>query len=506
MEEVSEQIAVRKEKLASVVELGELAYPNDFEPTTTAGALAAQYGGEDGEELKAKQIQVAIAGRIMALNSFGKAAFIRIQDRTGRIQAYVSKNDLSETAFKVFKLADLGDIVGITGYMMKSKTGELTIHADSYRLLSKAIRPLPVVKRKDGQTFDAFSDPESRYRQRYVDLVVNDDSRTALKMRSKIISQVRRYMEDKDYIEVETPMMHTIAGGAAARPFKTHHNALDIPLYMRIAPELYLKRLVVGGFDRVFELNRSFRNEGMDTTHNPEFTTIEFYEAYSNYKKMMDLVEDMVCTIADNLNLGTVEDGVRYLQYGEQKVSLARPWKRLTMAQAIKEIGGIDEDVFNSFETAKEVAKRLNIEEKVVTHGKLIAAIFEEACEEKLVNPTFITDFPKEVSPLSRSKDSDPSIVERFELYVTGHELCNAFSELNDPADQLARFESQMEQRAAGDDEAHECDYDYVHALEYGLPPTGGCGIGIDRLVMLLTNNVSIRDVILFPTMKPENK
>ncbi len=505
MEEVSEQIAVRKEKLASAIALGEKFYPNDFEPSALASDLAATYSAEDGELLREKHIVVSIAGRIMALNSFGKAAFLRLQDRSGRIQAYVSKNDLSEKEFGVFKLADLGDIIGITGYLMKSKTGELTIHADSFRLLAKAIRPLPVVKRKDGQTFDAFSDPEARYRQRYVDLVVNEESRKTLMLRSKIVSRIRRFMEDKGYLEVETPMMHTMAGGAAARPFKTHHNALDIPLFMRIAPELYLKRLVVGGFDKVFELGRCFRNEGMDTTHNPEFTTIEFYEAYSNYQKLMDLVEELICTVADDLNLGEVVDGVRYLASGDKKVSLARPWKRLTMEEAIREIGGIEENVFASFAAAKAVAARLGIEEKVVTHGKLVAAIFEAACEEKLVDPTFIMDFPKDVSPLSRKKDSNPELVERFELYVTGHELANAFSELNDPADQLARFEEQVAQKAAGDEEAHECDYDYVRALEYGLPPTGGCGIGIDRLIMLLTNNASIRDVILFPTMKPVN-
>ncbi|MBN2693371.1 lysine--tRNA ligase [bacterium] len=485
----------RIDKLDAIKSSGKIAYPNDFKVTATSKDVIEKFGSFTKEELEQQEkTELSLAGRVIFRRSFGKAAFLKIKDRNGMIQSYVAKNSLTEDEFKIFdEILDIGDIIGITGYPFVTKTGELSIHATSFRVLTKSLNPLP-------EKFHGLTDIEARYRQRYVDLIVNDESKDRFIKRAQIIRSIRNFLDKKDFIEVETPMLHSIAGGAAARPFTTHHNTLNMDLYMRIAPELHLKRLVVGGIERVYEINRCFRNEGISTRHNPEFTTIEFYHAYATYQDLMDLTEEMLKTVALE-TLGTTS-----FIYQGIEIDFGKPFERLSVYDGIKKyLPDYTEEIFTSFEAAKEFAKSKGVKiENYFTHGKILMELFEFAAEEHLLQPTFVTDFPLDVSPLSRKKDSDPTLVDRFEIYVAGFELGNAFSELNDPLDQEERFIAQLKDKEAGDAEAHQMDEDYIRALKYGLPPTAGEGIGIDRLAMLLTDAPSIRDVILFPQLKQE--
>ncbi|HEU0264500.1 MAG TPA: lysine--tRNA ligase [Geobacterales bacterium] len=490
MEELNELTLQRRRKVNALWEAGINPYPNDFRPLHTSDDLKLAYGQVEviGEDVA----DFTVAGRIMARRSFGKAAFIQLQDRKGRLQLYVRKDSVGDETFADFENFDIGDIVGAVGKPFRTKTGELSLNVSSIRLLTKSFLPLP-------EKFHGLTDVETRYRQRYLDLIVNPEVREVFAKRARIIQLIREFMVSRDFLEVETPMMQPIPGGATARPFITHHNALDMQLYLRIAPELYLKRLVVGGFERVFEINRNFRNEGISVRHNPEFTMMEFYQAYATYEELITFTEELVCSVASEL-LGTLE-----LTYQGEAISLKRPWRRLTVREAILEYGDIDSRSLADRDLAYAYAKRIGLDlPEDVGYGKLITDIFEEVAETKLIQPTFITAYPTEVSPLSRKSDQDPDIVDRFELYVAGREIANAFSELNDPVDQQERFQSQAEAKAGGDEEAHFMDEDYIRALEYGLPPTAGEGIGIDRLVMLLTDSPSIRDVILFPQMRRE--
>ncbi len=430
------------------------------------------------------------AGRMMANNSFGKSAFIRFRDRTGQFQAYVRKDRIGDEAYQLFKQLDIGDFVGLKGGLFQTRTGEWTLLAQELNLLCKATRPLP-------EKFHGLRDPEKRYRQRYVDLIMNADVREIFLKRSQIIQQIRRYFVQRDFLEVETPMMQPVPGGAEATPFKTHHNALGMDLYLRIAPELYLKRLVVGGFERVFEINRNFRNEGVSTQHNPEFTMLEFYQAYATDRDLMDLTEHLIAEIAVTVT------GSARINYQGQEIDLSGKWRRLSLFAALEELGGINPDDLNDKEKLLQIASEKGIKvTKTGTLGKVITKLFDALVEPQLIQPTFITEYPAEVSPLSRRSDQHPDLTERFELFIAGREIANGFSELNDPVDQHERFRQQVEGRQAGDEEAHRMDIDYIEALEYGMPPTAGEGIGIDRLVMLLTNAASIREVILFPHMK----
>ncbi len=485
-------MAERRHKLAAIRDKG-VAFPNDFRPQHLASQLHLQYGSSEAEELAAAPTEVSVAGRMMLKRVMGKASFATIQDRSSRIQFYISRDNVGEDVYADFKTWDMGDIVGARGTLMKTKTGELSIQVSELRLLTKSLRPLP-------DKFHGLADQEQKYRQRYVDLIMNQDSRDTFIKRSKIVQTIREVMVGEDYLEVETPMMHPIPGGATAKPFVTHHNALDMPLYLRVAPELYLKRLVVGGLERVFEINRNFRNEGMSTRHNPEFTMIEFYEAYSDYQRMMDMTEKVIraCALAA---CGTTKIG-----YNGQDVDLGRPFDRFTILGAIKHYNPhyTDAQLGDAAWVAAEIKKLGGKLPPAPGLGSLQLALFEECAESRLWNPTFIVDYPVEVSPLARGSDSQPGITERFELFIVGREHANGYSELNDPEDQAARFHAQVEQKNAGDDEAMHYDADYIRAMEYGLPPTGGCGIGIDRLVMLLTDAPSIRDVILFPQMRLE--
>ena len=430
----------------------------------------------------------------MAKRIMGKASFVHIQDCDGKIQSYVSINDLGEESYKDFKEDDIGDIIGITGFVFKTRTGEISIHAKELTLLSKSLRPLP-------EKYHGLKDTDLRYRQRYVDLIVNPEVKDTFLKRTEIIKEIRRILDEKNFLEVETPILNTIAGGASARPFITHHNTLDIDMYLRIANELYLKRLIVGGFDKVYEMGRMFRNEGMDIKHNPEFTNIELYAAFADYNDMMDITEEIVSKTAQKV-LGTTK-----INYQGTDIDLTPNWKRITMIDAIKEQTGVDFNTIETDEEALEVAKKLEVEIDAIktTRGEIINQIFEDKVEETLIQPTFIYDYPVEVSPLTKRKPSDPRLTERFELFIGGREYANAYSELNDPIDQYERFLNQVRQREAGDDEANMMDEDFVAALEYGMPPTGGLGIGVDRLIMLLTDQASIRDILLFPTMKPLN-
>lgn len=446
---------------------------------------------------------VSIAGRIMAIRRMGKASFVHIQDRDGRIQAYLRKDEVGEDIYKAFKLMDIGDIIGISGFVFKTKTGEVSVHAKSMELLSKSLRPIPIAKEvidEEGNkvVFDQFADKELRYRQRYVDLIVNPEVKEVFKQRSRIVTAIRNYLDSNAFLEVETPVLQPIYGGAAARPFVTHHNALDIDLFLRIADELYLKRLIVGGFDRVYEISKDFRNEGIDKTHNPEFTMLELYVAYKDYEWMMEFVENMVCDAAMKV-FGTTE-----FEIEGTKVDFKGPWRRVSMVDEIRKYTGIDVLTAEA-EEIKKACKAHGVELKGgESKGKLIDELFGATVEESLIQPTFVTDYPVELSPLAKKHRTREGLVERFEGYVLGREICNAFSELNDPIDQRERFESQAKAREEGDDEAHQIDDDYVRAMEFGMPPTAGLGIGIDRLVMLLTNQPTIRDVVLFPQMKPE--
>ncbi len=496
---LNNEMRQRREKLEAIRAAG-IAFPNDFRRDRVSDELHELYDGMSAEDLAEKRPQVKIAGRMMTRRIMGKASFATLQDMGGRIQIYVTRDSFPEGFYnEVFKKWDLGDILGVEGYVFKTKTGELTVHAEKIRLLTKALRPLP-------EKFKGLSDQETRCRQRYLDLIANEESRRTFQIRSKVIQAIRRYLNDHRFMEVETPMMQAIPGGASARPFITHHNALDIDMYMRIAPELYLKRLVVGGFERVFELNRNFRNEGIDVRHNPEFTMIEFYMAYADYNDLITLTEDMFKYIALDV-LGT--SSFRYAKPGEEgfEIDFARPFARMTMKEAIlKYAPGVTEEDLCDYDRAKAAAQRLGIQLMDSWElGHIYAAIFEETAEDKLIQPTFITEYPAAVSPLARRSDTNPDFTDRFEFFIAGRELGNGFSELNDADDQAARFRAQVAQKDAGDDEAMYYDADYVTALEYGLPPTAGEGIGIDRLVMLLTNSHTIRDVILFPAMRTAN-
>ncbi|QDX82491.1 lysine--tRNA ligase [Denitratisoma sp. DHT3] len=483
-------IAERREKLRKWRESGR-AYPNDFRRENTAGRLDELYGEKTREELEATPIAVKVAGRVMLKRVMGKASFITIQDLSGRIQIFVAKDHVGDEVYAEFKHWDLGDIVGVTGTMMKTRTGELTVQAQTIRLLSKCLRPLP-------EKFHGLADVETKYRQRYLDLITSEESRFTFIARSRMIASIRNYMTHHHFLEVETPMMHPIPGGAAAKPFVTHHNALDQQMFLRIAPELYLKRLVVGGFEKVFEINRNFRNEGLSPRHNPEFTMMEFYEAYADYQTLMDFTEGLLRHSArDALGRET-------FQYQGRELDLSKPFARLTMVEAIHQYHpGYSFEQLNDEAWLRQKLHALKVDVKPAAGlGTLQMQLFEETTEAELWAPTFIVDYPTEVSPLARASDSSPEITERFELFIVGREIANGFSELNDPEDQAARFQQQAQAKEAGDEEAMFYDADYVRALEFGLPPTGGCGIGIDRLVMLLTDSPAIRDVILFPQMR----
>ena len=479
-------IQIRKEKLAELQEKGKDPFEvTKFNVTHTSKKVKDNY-----EELEQKD--VTVAGRMIAKRIMGKASFCTIQDVDGKIQSYVSINDLGEENYKEFKTYDIGDIIGITGFVFKTRTEEISVHAKEVTLLAKSLRPLP-------EKFHGLKDIDLRYRQRYVDLIVNPEVKETFVLRSKIIKEVKNFLDNRGFLEVDTPILNTIAGGAAARPFITHHNTLNLDMYLRIANELYLKRLIVGGFDKVYEMGRMFRNEGMDIKHNPEFTNIELYSAYNDYNDMMDLTEEMFKTVAQNV-LGKTN-----IEYQGTDIDLGATWKRISMIDAIKEVTGVDFNLIETDEEAIKVAneKEIELEESKKTRGYIINNFFETFVEETLIQPTFIYDYPIEVSPLTKKKPSDKRLTERFEVFIGGREYGNAYSELNDPIDQYERFLAQVKQREAGDEEANEMDDDFINALEYGMPPTGGLGIGIDRMVMLLTNSASIRDVLLFPTMKP---
>jgi lysyl-tRNA synthetase class 2 len=485
-------IAERRARLAELRKRG-AAFPNDFAREHLAADLHKAWGGKSNEEIEPKHLVAAVAGRMMLKRVMGKASFATIQDMSGRIQLYVARDGVGEDAYEAFKHYDLGDILGAKGTLFKTKTGELSVKVAELRLLVKSLRPLP-------EKFHGLSDQEQKYRQRYVDLIMSEETRGVFQTRSRIVHVIREFMTGKGFLEVETPMMQPIPGGANAKPFKTHHNALGMELFLRVAPELYLKRLVVGGFEKVFEINRNFRNEGISTRHNPEFTTLEFYEAYRDYRYLMDFTEEMLRTTAQKV-LGALQ-----LRYGEHAIDLAGPFERLTLLHAIRklhpEITAAD---LGSREALIAVLKKRGVEPPAKAGvGALQLALFEATTEARLIQPTFIVDYPAEVSPLARRSDENREVTDRFELYIAGREIANGFSELNDPEDQAKRFEEQAKAKAAGDEESMYYDADYIRALEYGLPPTAGEGVGIDRLVMLLTNSPSIRDVLLFPHLRQE--
>jgi lysyl-tRNA synthetase, class II len=482
-------ITERRAKLAELRARG-VAFPNDFRREHLASELHAAWGDKANEALEPKHVAVAVAGRMMLRRVMGKASFATVQDTSGRIQLYVTRDAVGEAVYEAFKHWDLGDIVGARGTVFKTKTGELSVKVAELRLLAKSLRPLP-------EKFHGLADQEQKYRQRYVDLITSEEAREVFRVRTRVIQEIRAYMTQRDYLEVETPMMHPIPGGAAARPFVTHHNALDMGLYLRIAPELYLKRLVVGGFEKVFEINRNFRNEGISTRHNPEFTMMEFYEAYRDHRYLMDFTEDLLRTVAQKV-LGTSQ-----LKYGEHTIDLGRPFERLTIDQAIGKYAPAYAGVADPKTLADQLA-RAGVKADPKSSLAVLKLQAFETIEEKLVQPTFIVDYPAEVSPLARRNDSNPEITDRFELYIVGRELANGFSELNDPEDQAARFLAQAKMKEAGDAEAMHYDADYIRALEYGMPPAAGEGIGIDRLVMLFTDSPSIRDVLLFPHLRRE--
>ena len=500
---LDDQIAQRRANFQAIGDLGVAVYPNAFDATASVSEVVERHGASTGEALEAERPEVRVAGRILGIRAFGKASFLVLSDGVSTIQAYLRQDALSERDWAIYKHLDFGDQVGVAGRVFRSKTNELSVWGSSLSFLAKCFLPLP-------EKWHGLQDVETRYRQRYLDLIVNPDVRRVFEVRSKVIAAIREFMTARGYLEVETPMMQPIAGGALARPFITHHNTLDIDLYLRIAPELYLKRLTVGGMEKVFEINRNFRNEGISTQHNPEFTMLEFYEAYVDYQHLMRMTEEMLAEVAQ-----TVTGGVE-MPFGEHTLSFAAPFRRLSLRHAAAEaatarlkemasdVGPVSESDLRDRARAAAVARALELDvQPGHGAGKIATTIFEAMWESSLVEPTFVYDFPTEVSPLSKQKADDADTVERFELYAGGFEVANGFSELNDPAEQRRRFEGQLQDRAAGDTEAHQMDEDYIRALEYGLPPTGGEGIGIDRLVMLLTNSPSIRDVILFPLMRP---
>ncbi|MDO9186498.1 MAG: lysine--tRNA ligase [Bacteroidia bacterium] len=500
--ELNEQEILRRNKLEEITKSGIDAYPAElFDVNATAKNILENFSPERAEEYK----NICIAGRIMSVRDMGKACFVSLQDSTGRIQLYIRRDDIcpgeDKTAFDLLfkKHTDIGDIVGITGYVFLTKVGEISIHAVSFKMLSKSLRPLPMVKiDEQGVAHDEVTDPEFRYRQRYVDLIINPTVKDTFVKRTKMVNTIRDFYNSKGYLEVDTPVLQAIPGGATARPFTTHHNTLDMPMYLRIANELYLKRLIVGGFDGVYEFSRNFRNEGMDRTHNPEFTVMELYVAYKDYNWMMDVTEELIEKIALDLN------GTTQVPAGDKIIDFKRPFKRVTMFESIKEFTGIDISEMDENQL-RDVCKELNIElAPSMGKGKLIDEIFGAKCEGNYIQPTFITDYPIEMSPLTKKHRSKPGLVERFELMVNGKELANAYSELNDPIDQRERFEDQIKLMERGDDEAMFIDQDFLRALEYGMPPTAGIGIGIDRLAMIMTNSHSIQDVLFFPQMRPE--
>jgi len=492
-----EQTAQRKANLEAITGLGFSAYPNQFDTTHTVSELVGGYTDTAAEQLANPRVDTIAAGRVVGIRSFGKASFLVISDGRARLQVYVRQDALSERDYQLSRLLDLGDHIGVSGHLFRTKTNELSIWAGGLQFLAKCFLPLP-------EKWHGLQDVEIRYRQRYLDLIVNPDVRRVFEIRTRTVSAIRDFLTASSFLEVETPMMQPIAGGALARPFVTHHNTLDMKLYLRIAPELYLKRLTVGGIERVFEINRNFRNEGISTQHNPEFTMLEFYWAYVDYQRLMTFTEELLSTVAQQV-IGTTT-----FPFGEHQVNLSAPFRRLSLRHAAAEKASeklgetITVDDLRQVDSARQVAKRLGVDApKGAGAGKIASNIFEALWEKDLIQPTFVHDFPTEVSPLSKQRPGDPDTVERFELYIGGFEVANAFSELNDPYEQQRRFESQLTDRAAGDQEAHAMDADYVRALEYGMPPAGGEGIGIDRLVMLLSNSSSIRDVILFPLMRP---
>jgi len=492
MDELNEQRQQRVKKLDLLREAGVAPYGTRFEVKDRAGRLITLHGEKTKEVLEQEKIPCTLAGRIVALRRFGKAGFAVLQDGSDRLQVYLKKDLLTERAYTVAEQLDLGDWIGVTGKLFRTKTNELTVEVHELTFLSKALRPLP-------EKWHGLTDVETRYRQRYVDLIANPNVHGIFAMRSKIIAGIRSFLVERGFLEVETPMMHPIPGGAAAKPFVTHHNALGVDLYLRIAPELYLKRLVIGGFPRVFEINRNFRNEGISTIHNPEFTMLEFYVSYADYQDLIVLTEELIATVVAQVLGKTVID------YQGTVINLTPPWRRWSYHQAILEVNGLDESVLHDKDEAIAVAKKLNVPvDPKWPLFNIVNEIFEETVEPNLQQPTFVTDYPIEISPLARRKDSDPALTDRFELYIAGREIANAFSELNDPLDQRERFEKQAARRQAGDEEAHPVDEDFLRALEYGMPPTAGEGIGIDRLVMLFANQGSIRDVVLFPQLRPE--
>ncbi|MFB9861127.1 lysine--tRNA ligase [Salinicoccus siamensis] len=491
-EEINDQINVRREKMQQLIDLGMDPFGSKYERTAYSSDLKEEWDAFSKEELAEKedQSETMIAGRLMTKRGKGKAGFAHIQDINGQIQIYVRKDQVGEADFEIWQQADLGDIVGVKGVMFKTNTGELSVKAQEFTLLTKALRPLP-------DKYHGLKDVEERYRRRYLDLITSEDSKETFIKRSKIIQEMRNYLNQRNFLEVETPMMHTIAGGAQARPFVTHHNALDMELFMRIAIELHLKRLIVGGLEKVYEIGRVFRNEGISTRHNPEFTMIELYEAYADFNDIMDLTEEMVAHIAKNINDTTV------VEYGGEEIDLTPRWKRVHMVEAVKEKTGVDFYSVESDEEAHALAKEHGIEVRDnMQYGHILNEFFEQKVEETLIQPTFVYGHPVEISPLAKQNADDPRFTDRFELFIVGREHANAFTELNDPLDQRRRFEAQVAEKEAGNDEAHDMDEDFLESLEYGMPPTGGLGIGIDRLVMLLTDSASIRDVLLFPYMR----
>jgi len=491
MKKPSDFIGKRRKKLEDLKNKKIDLFPNDFNVSHTVGDIINIT--EDAPDSPTDEASVfVVAGRMMAINRFGKAAFIRFRDRTGQLQAYIRKDEVGDEAYGLFKQFDIGDFIGLKGSMFKTKTGEWTLLAHELKLVCKSTRPLP-------EKFHGLRDPEKRYRQRYIDLIMNSDVREIFIKRSRMIQAIRTFLLERNFLEVETPMMQPVPGGAEATPFVTHHNALGMDLFLRIAPELYLKRLVVGGFERVFEINRNFRNEGVSSRHNPEFTMLEFYQAYATYKDMMNLTEEMFAYVAGKVTGSTI------ITYQGDAIDLGVKWRRMTLAAALQEFGGVDADLIENKNKLLEIAAANGIKvTKTGRLGKIITKLFDILVEPQLIQPTFITGYPVEVSPLSRRNEQDPNLADRFELFIAGHEIANGFSELNDPADQTERFLQQMADREAGDLTAHHMDKDYIEALEYGMPPTAGEGIGIDRLTMLLTDSASIREVILFPHMKPK--
>ncbi|MBB5149531.1 lysyl-tRNA synthetase class 2 [Ureibacillus thermosphaericus] len=493
IEELNDQLLVRRQKLSDIREKGIDPFGQRFERTHLSSDVFKQFDVFTKEELEEKNDEVVIAGRIMTKRGKGKAGFAHIQDLAGQIQIYVRQDRVGDEAYDLFKHADLGDIVGIRGVVFRTNAGELSVKANEFTFLTKSLRPMP-------EKFHGLQDVEQRYRQRYLDLMTNADSKETFITRSKIIRSIRNYLDGQGYLEVETPILHTVAGGAAARPFITHHNALDMDLYLRIALELHLKRLIVGGLEKVYEIGRVFRNEGISTRHNPEFTLLELYGAYLDYRDIMELTENLISHVAQEV-LGTTK-----IQYGEEEIDLSPGWKRVHMVDAIKEVTGVDFWQPMTLEEARSLAKEHGVEiQEMHEVGHIINEFFEQKVEETLVQPTFVYGHPVEISPLAKKNPEDERFTDRFELFIVRREHANAFTELNDPIDQRERFEAQLAEKEAGNDEAHDMDEDFIEALEYGMPPTGGLGIGIDRLVMLLTNSQSIRDVLLFPTMRPRD-